>query len=99
MTVTATRLTPHFAARIDGADVTRPLDDAVWSAIRAALDEHSVLAFHGAPMDDETQIAFSRRFGALEVTRSMNPAAGTPFARQSNLDIRRARSSRPTTGG
>ena len=88
MTVTATWLTPHFAARIDGADVTRPLDDAAWSAIRAALDEHSVLVFHGAPMDDETQIAFSRRFGALEVTRSMNPAAGTPFARQSNLDIR-----------
>jgi alpha-ketoglutarate-dependent 2,4-dichlorophenoxyacetate dioxygenase len=88
VTVTATRLTPHFAARIDGADVTQPLDDAVWSAIRAALDEHSVLVFHGAPMDDETQIAFSRRFGALEVTRSMNPAAGTPFARQSNLDIR-----------
>lgn len=88
MTVTATRLTPHFAARIDGADVTRPLDDAAWGAIRTALDEHSVLVFHGAPMDDETQIAFSRRFGALEVTRSMNPAAGTPFARQSNLDIR-----------
>src|SRR4029077_17116816 len=34
------------------------------------------------------QIAFSRHFGALEVTRSMNPAAGTPFARQSNLDIK-----------
>ncbi|HSG87859.1 MAG TPA: TauD/TfdA family dioxygenase [Pseudomonadales bacterium] len=88
MTVTATRLTPHFAARIEGADVTRPLDDAAWNAIRAALDEHSVLVFHGAPLEDETQIAFSRRFGALEVTRSMNPAAGTPFARQSNLDIR-----------
>jgi alpha-ketoglutarate-dependent 2,4-dichlorophenoxyacetate dioxygenase len=88
VTVTATRLTPHFAARIDGADVTRPLDDAAWSTIRTALDEHSVLVFHGAPMDDETQIAFSRRFGPLEVTRSMNPAAGTPFARQSNLDIK-----------
>jgi alpha-ketoglutarate-dependent 2,4-dichlorophenoxyacetate dioxygenase len=42
----------------------------------------------GAGLDDETQVAFSQRFGALEVTRSMNPAAGTPFARQSNLDIK-----------
>jgi alpha-ketoglutarate-dependent 2,4-dichlorophenoxyacetate dioxygenase len=48
---------------------------------------HSVLLFRGAALDDETQVAFSLRFGALEVTRSMNPAAGTPFARQSNLDI------------
>jgi len=47
-----------------------------------------VLLFRGARLDDETQAAFSLRFGALEVTRSMNPAAGTPFARQSNLDIK-----------
>ena len=47
-----------------------------------------MLLFRGAGLDDETQVAFSLRFGALEVTRSMNPAAGTPFARQSNLDIK-----------
>src|SRR5687767_12784080 len=87
LAITATRLTPCFAARIGGADITRPLDEATWSAIRAAFDEHSVLVFGGPGLDDEQQIAFSRRFGALEVTRSMNPAAGTPFARQSNLDI------------
>jgi alpha-ketoglutarate-dependent 2,4-dichlorophenoxyacetate dioxygenase len=88
MTIAVTRLTPCFAARVDGADITRPLDDLTWSAIRAAFEEHSVLLFRGQPLDDDTQIAFSRRFGALEVTRSMNPAAGTPFARQSNLDIK-----------
>jgi alpha-ketoglutarate-dependent 2,4-dichlorophenoxyacetate dioxygenase len=86
--ISVTRLTPHFAARIEGVDITRPVDDTAWKDIRAAFDEHSVLVFHGAPMDDEAQIAFSRRFGPLEVTRSMNPAAGTPFARQSNLDIK-----------
>ena len=87
MTIEVTRLTPCFAARIDGADLCRPLDDTSWAAIRAAFEEHSVLVFRGRPLDDEAQIAFSRRFGPLEVTRSMNPAAGTPFARQSNLDI------------
>lgn len=88
MAIAVTPLTPCFAARIDGADVTRPLDDETWTQIRAALDEHSVLLFRGQALDDDTQVAFSRRFGALEVTRSMNPAAGTPFARQSNLDIK-----------
>ena len=88
MAITVTPLTPCFAARIDGADITRPLDDATWSEIRAAFDEHSVLVFGGPGLDDEQQIAFSHRFGSLEVTRSMNPAAGTPFARQSNLDIK-----------
>ena len=87
MTITVSRLAPSFAARIDGADITRPLPDATWAQIRAAFEEHSVLLFRGQPLDDEQQIAFSRRFGNLEVTRSINPAAGTPFARQSNLDI------------
>jgi alpha-ketoglutarate-dependent 2,4-dichlorophenoxyacetate dioxygenase len=87
MTITVTRLTPHFAARIEGVDITRPLDDTTWAQVRVAFEEHSVLVFPESPLDDEAQVAFSRRFGALEVTRSMNPAAGTPFARQSNLDI------------
>jgi alpha-ketoglutarate-dependent 2,4-dichlorophenoxyacetate dioxygenase len=88
MTIKITRLTPTFAARIDGADITQPVDDSTWAEIRAAFDEHSVLLFRGQPLDDDKQIAFSQRFGSLEVTRSMNPAAGTPFARQSNLDIK-----------
>src|SRR5437667_2627876 len=87
MTITVSGLAPGSAARIDGADITRPLPDATWAQIRAAFEEHSVLLFRGQPLDDEQQIAFSRRFGNLEVTRSINPAAGTPFARQSNLDI------------
>ena len=88
MPIMTTRLTPHFAAQIDGAEITRPVDDATWRDIRAAFEEHSVLLFRGQPLTDEQQIAFSQRFGRLEVTRSMNPAAGTPFARQSNLDIK-----------
>jgi len=88
MTIKVTPLTPAFAAKIDGADITQPVDDATWAEIRAAFEEHSVVLFRGQPLDDEKQIAFSQRFGSLEVTRSMNPAAGTPFARQSNLDIK-----------
>ena len=39
------------------------------------------------PINDDQQIKFSKRFGPLEGTRGVNPGAGTPFARQSNLDI------------
>jgi len=88
MNIRVTRLTPVFAARVEGVDITRPIDDAEWKVIRAAFEEHAVLVFHDAPLDDAAQIAFSERFGALEITKSINPAAGTPFARQSNLDIR-----------
>ena len=86
--IVVTRLTPVFAARVDGVDITRELDAPAWARVRAAFEEHSVLVFRGQALDDERQVAFSRRFGNLEVTRSMNPAAGTPFARQSNLDIK-----------
>ena len=42
MSVRVTPLTKVFAAQIDGADLTRPLDDTAWAAIRAAFEEHSV---------------------------------------------------------
>ena len=65
MTVSATPTDPSFAARIDGVDIARPIDDATWATVRAALDEHSVLVFRRRhPLDDEQQVAFSRRFGA-----------------------------------
>jgi alpha-ketoglutarate-dependent 2,4-dichlorophenoxyacetate dioxygenase len=88
MTISVTRLSPHFAARIDGVDISVPVDDRTWADIRAAFEEHSVLVFPTQKLDDDKQIAFSQRFGGLEVSKSMNPAAGTPFARQSNLDIK-----------
>jgi alpha-ketoglutarate-dependent 2,4-dichlorophenoxyacetate dioxygenase len=88
MKITVTRLTDTFAAEIAGVAIGRPIDETIWAEIRAAFDEHSVLLFRGTTLDDDTQVAFSRRFGELEISRSMNPAAGTPFARQSNLDIK-----------
>jgi alpha-ketoglutarate-dependent 2,4-dichlorophenoxyacetate dioxygenase len=88
MTISVTRLTPCFAAQVDGVDTTRPIDEPTWADIRAAFEEHSVLVFRGQRLDDDAQVVFSRRFGSLEITRSINPAAGTSFARQSNLDIK-----------
>lgn len=86
--ISVTRLAPSLGARIEGVDLARAVAPEVFAEIRAAFEEHSVLVFHGQPLDDDAQVAFSRNFGPLEVTLSANPAAGTPFARQSNLDMR-----------
>ncbi|HEY1935147.1 MAG TPA: TauD/TfdA family dioxygenase [Acetobacteraceae bacterium] len=88
MTITIKQLHPLFCAELSGVDTGAPMDDAAFAEIRAALDEYSVLVFRDQSLDDERQIAFSRRFGALEMAGKANPATGTLFARQSNLDIR-----------
>jgi len=87
VTIAIKRLHPLFCAEIGGVDTGEKMDDATFAEIRAALDEYSVLVFHDQSLDDERQIAFSRRFGPLETSGKANPATGTPFARQSNLDI------------
>ena len=81
-------LTDVFCARVTGVDVTTEMDASAFAAVRAAFDRHSVLIFPDQPMNDERQIAFSEQFGPLEPTRGVNPAAGTVFARQSNLDLK-----------
>ena len=68
MAITVKRLHPLFAAEIAGVDLTRALDDATFREIEDAFDEHTILVFHDQRIDDEQQLAFSRRFGALEQT-------------------------------
>ncbi len=63
-----TRLHPLFGAEISGVDLTRPVPDAVFEEIWQAFNEHEVLLFRDQALDDESQIAFSRRFGNLEKT-------------------------------
>ena len=88
MAITIQPLHPNFGAEIAGVDTGLPMDDAIFAAIRSAFDQHAVLVFRDQSLDDERQIAFSRRFGPLETSGTANPAKGTPFARQSNLDMR-----------
>jgi len=87
MAITIQPLHPLFCAEIGNVDSGAPMDDATFADIRAAFEEFSVLVFHDQSLDDERQIAFSQRFGPLEMAGKANPAVGTYFARQSNLDI------------
>lgn len=78
---------PEFGARVSEVNLNLGMSEPVFAELRRALDQYSVLVFADQPMDDEKQIAFSRWWGPLEPTKGVNPANGTFFARQSNLDI------------
>ena len=55
-----------FAGEVSGVDITQPLSHADAAAISAGMDRYGVLVFHDQRFTDETQLAFSRNFGALE---------------------------------
>jgi alpha-ketoglutarate-dependent 2,4-dichlorophenoxyacetate dioxygenase len=82
---------PLFVAEIGGVDLSRPLDEAAFSGILDAFNEHSVLVFPGQPLSDEQQVAFSLRFGPLEQT-TQSIARNERLAREisdlSNVDAR-----------
>jgi alpha-ketoglutarate-dependent 2,4-dichlorophenoxyacetate dioxygenase len=81
---------PCFAAEADGIDLTAPLSPDDARAIHAAMDEHAVLVFHGRPLTQEQQMAFTLGLGPIEhaVGTGLREAHRIPttFADVSNLD-------------
>ncbi len=71
---------PGFAAELRGVTLAEiAADDAAYAAARAAFEEHSVLVFRDQVVTDESQLAFSRRFGPPEVTKVGSQGTGTHF--------------------
>jgi taurine dioxygenase len=60
-------LGPHFGAEISGIDLSSDIDEQTFRAIERAYAKHSVLLIRGQRLSDERHVAFSRRFGELEV--------------------------------
>ena len=80
-------LGPGFAAELRGvtlADVTA--DDSAYKEVRAAFEEHSVIVFRAQGVTDEAQLAFSRRFGPLEITKVGSLGVGTNLVILSTID-------------
>jgi len=80
-------LGPGFAAEVRGvtiADVAA--DDDALQAVRAAFDEHSVLVFRDQEVSDDGQLAFSRRFGPLEITKVGGEGEGTNLVILGTID-------------
>ena len=58
-------LSGALGAEIRGVNVSRPLDDATFGRIRDAWHEHLVIVLRGQDLDEEAQVRFAERFGAL----------------------------------
>jgi alpha-ketoglutarate-dependent 2,4-dichlorophenoxyacetate dioxygenase len=80
-------LGPGFGAELRGVGIAEvAADEKAYRQVRAAFEEHSVLVFRGQDVTDDTQLAFSRRFGPLEVTKVGALGAGTNLAILSTID-------------
>jgi len=80
-------LGPGFAAELRGVTLAEiAADAAAYKTTRAALEEHSVLVFRDQDVTDEAQLAFSRRFGPLEVTKIGSLGVGTNLVILSTID-------------
>ena len=61
-------LSNAIGAAVEGVDLSRPLDDATVTQIRAAWLQHLILLFPGQQtMTPAQQVAFSRRLGSLVI--------------------------------
>jgi len=90
MPITVCPVTPTFAAEIGDVDLTKPVADADFEAIKDAFWKYSVLIFPGQQLTQAQHLAFSEKFGPVEKERTLDPKA-TPsrfsgeFADISNL--------------
>lgn len=60
-------LHPLFAAEAVRVDLSCPLDDDAFGALRRAFEAHSVLVIRDQDITPAQQVAFSRRLGELEI--------------------------------
>jgi taurine dioxygenase len=73
-------LSPVLGVEVVGVDASSPPDDALVAALRDALDAHGVVLFRRQRLAPGAQIAFSRRFGALqEVAQKQYQMQGHPL--------------------
>lgn len=59
------RVAGHIGAEIEGADLSKPLDDPVLAEIRGALLIHKVIFFHGQSLTHAAHVALGQQFGQL----------------------------------
>ena len=72
-----------LGAAVTGVDLRQPLSDADFARIEDAWNQHAVLIFPGQHLSDEQHLAFTRRFGRLEISIRRT---GSNLGRLSNVD-------------
>jgi alpha-ketoglutarate-dependent 2,4-dichlorophenoxyacetate dioxygenase len=80
-------LGPGFAAELRGVTIHDvAASESAYAAVRAAFEEHSVLVLRDQEVTDDAQLAFSRRFGPLEVTKVGSAGYGSNLVILMTLD-------------
>src|SRR6516162_11742206 len=75
-----------FGVEVRGLSVLDVATDAeAYQAVRAAFEEHSLLVFRNQPVADDIQVAYSRAFGPLELTKVASLGAGGFYSRLTNI--------------
>jgi taurine dioxygenase len=67
MNISITPVHGRFVAEVGGVDLSQPMDDEHFARIHEAYLEHSILVFRGQSLSNDQHIAFSHRFGELEI--------------------------------
>jgi taurine dioxygenase len=60
-------LSPLLGAEVRDLDLARALDDDAFAAVVTAFHRYKLLRFPGQRLNEPQQIAFSQRFGELQV--------------------------------
>jgi taurine dioxygenase len=78
MTINVRKIGHALGAEVSGIDISRPIDDQTFSEINRAFLDNCVLVFHDQPLTREQQVAFSRRFGALDTNEGRSAHLRVP---------------------
>ena len=73
---------PGFGVEVRGVSILDvACDGEAYKAVRSAFEEHSLLLFRDQPVADDIQVAYSRAFGPLELTKVASLGAGGFYSR------------------
>ena len=77
-----------FGVEVKGVSLLDVASDAdAYKAVRAAFEEHSLLVFRDQDIADDVQVAYSRAFGPLELTKLASLGAGSFYSKLTNRGI------------
>jgi alpha-ketoglutarate-dependent 2,4-dichlorophenoxyacetate dioxygenase len=75
-----------FGVEVKGVTLLDVAIDAdAYKAMREAFETHSLLVFRDQPIADDIQVAFSRAFGPLELTKAASLGANSFYSRLTNV--------------
>ena len=77
-----------FGVEVKGVSLLDVASDAdAYKAVRAAFEEHSLLVFRDQDIADDVQVAYSRAFGPLELTKLASLGAGSFYSKLTNRGV------------